>query len=196
MAFSNEQHRKRYAEDAQYRARKLAANRDYRAVHRARLNLLWWERWRSDAELRERRRVRRLEKKYGLPAGAFHRMLVEQNGLCAICKRRRKLCIDHDHVTGQVRRLLCNRCNLAIGLLDDDADLLRAGGAYLDRARGSGMRAKLVLRAEPGRFRLNRACSGEMGSAQALGAWRTPLTRARAGARARLRADVIRAGSG
>jgi Recombination endonuclease VII len=154
VAFSNEQHRRRYAEDAQYRARKLAANRDYRVAHRARLNLTWWERWRSDAELREKRRVRQMEKKYGLPPGTYQRMLAEQNGLCAICKRRRKLCIDHDHVTKQVRQLLCNKCNLAIGLFEDDADRSRAGGAYLDRWRGSGIRAALVLRAEAGRFRI------------------------------------------
>jgi hypothetical protein len=58
-----------------------------------------------------------------------------QGGLCAICQREEavvgRLVIDHDHATGRVRRLLCNRCNLALGLLDDDPTRLEAAAAYL-----------------------------------------------------------------
>lgn len=46
-----------------------------------------------------------------------------QRGRCAICRTRpeddRKLCIDHDHETGIVRGLLCDRCNLGLGHLED-----------------------------------------------------------------------------
>jgi hypothetical protein len=127
MAFSNEQHRQRYAQDPGYRERKLAANRAYNAEHRDRLNELRREKWRA-------RRIR----DYGLTAEDLERMLIEQGGLCAICRRSpaRRLCIDHCHATQRVRGLLCDNCNMALGLLDDDPDRLRAAIAYVLRARG------------------------------------------------------------
>jgi hypothetical protein len=46
----------------------------------------------------------------------------------------RSLAVDHDHTTGQVRGLLCIRCNRAIGNLRDDPDLAIRAAAYLKRA--------------------------------------------------------------
>jgi len=127
VAFSNEQHRQRYAEDPSYRERKLAANRAYNAEHRDRLNELRREKWRA-------RRIRT----FGLSLDDLERMLIEQGGLCAICERRpaRRLCIDHCHATQKVRGLLCDNCNIALGLLDDDPERLRAAIAYVLRGRG------------------------------------------------------------
>ncbi len=137
MAFSNEQHRQRYAQDPGYRERKLAANRAYHAEHRDRLN---------------GRRQSRRGRTYGLTAEDLERMLIEQGGLCAICERSpaRRLCIDHCHATQKVRGLLCDNCNIALGLLDDDPERLRAAIAYVLRARGvgearGGCRADIVV---------------------------------------------------
>ena len=66
VAFSNEQHRRRYAEDRKHREEKLAANRAYRAAHRDRLNAERRDKWRSDADLRARHSGARLGRKYGL----------------------------------------------------------------------------------------------------------------------------------
>ena len=138
VAFSNEQHRKRYAEDPEYRARKLAENRAWRTGHRDELNAQWLERWSMDSEFRERRRARYRLKKYGLATEDHQRMLAEQNGVCAVCKRNsdRELCVDHCHATQKVRGLLCWKCNTGIGMFDDDPDRMRAGAAYVERARG------------------------------------------------------------
>lgn len=64
--------------------------------------------------------------------------LAHQNGGCAICVAKqagrpgaRRLIVDHDHVTGEIRGLLCHRCNAAIGLLNDDADLVAKAVTYL-----------------------------------------------------------------
>src|SRR5216684_1746352 len=77
---------------------------------------------------------------YGLTAQDLERMLIEQDGACAICTQTpaRRLCIDHCHATQRVRGLLCDNCNIALGLLDDDPDRLRAALAYVLRARGVG----------------------------------------------------------
>jgi hypothetical protein len=138
MAFSNEEHRRRYAEDPEYRARKLAENRAWRTEHREKLNAQWFERWTTDAEFREGRRARYRLKTYGLGADDYQRMLAEQNGVCAVCKlnSRRELYVDHCHATRKVRGLLCNKCNTGIGMFDDDPDRMRAGAAYVERARG------------------------------------------------------------
>jgi len=53
-------------------------------------------------------------------------LMVQQDSKCAICgidskKLKRSLSPDHCHNTGKLRGLLCGRCNLAIGLLDDDS---------------------------------------------------------------------------
>jgi len=138
VAFTNEQHRKRYAEDPEHRERKLAANRVYRAEHRERLNELWRDRWRTNAVYRERHALTRIGRLYGLSEEQYRRLLAEQKGVCAICRRppqRRALCVDHCPVTKQVRRLLCDNCNTGLGLFGDDPVRLRAVAAYLSRAR-------------------------------------------------------------
>lgn len=62
-------------------------------------------------------------------------MLIKQNHKCAICGTtnwgRISPCIDHDHKTGKVRSLLCNRCNRTLGFIEDNPDLLIKMHDYL-----------------------------------------------------------------
>ena len=64
-------------------------------------------------------------------------MLEAQGGVCMICKEprpeERTLHVDHDHETGEIRGLLCFRCNNAIGDLRDDYELALALVDYIDR---------------------------------------------------------------
>jgi len=66
-----------------------------------------------------------LKWKYDLTIENYNRMFEEQNGVCAICgeteRVHTKLSVDHDHVTGKVRELVCSRCNSAMGFLDDNS---------------------------------------------------------------------------
>lgn len=61
------------------------------------------------------RKIRRLKYEYGLSREQYERMITNQDGRCAICKRAVRLEIDHDHKSGNVRGLLCRECNLAVG---------------------------------------------------------------------------------
>jgi hypothetical protein len=84
---------------------------------------------------------RELLKGYGLSLDDYERMVARQHGRCAVCKRReaftdgRSWCIDHDHVTGQVRGLLCSDCNRAVGLFQDDPKIIGRAGRYVERHR-------------------------------------------------------------
>lgn len=79
------------------------------------------------------------KKLYGLTRETYENMLVQQEGLCYICKLppgERSLNVDHNHNTGEVRKLLCSPCNTAIGLMKDNPELLVKAAAYLIEHKG------------------------------------------------------------
>lgn len=87
---------------------------------------------RNDDRRRTRVRWRALARKYGLSQHDHGTLFVAQRGCCAICERRpRTLVVDHDHLTGQVRGLLCVNCNFALGELADDAARCESAARYL-----------------------------------------------------------------
>lgn len=77
----------------------------------------------------------KLKRKYGISVQDYERMYAEQDGRCAICTRperiKRKLAVDHDHISGKVRSLLCLRCNLVLGKIKDDPTIASAIKSYL-----------------------------------------------------------------
>jgi Recombination endonuclease VII len=72
--------------------------------------------------------------KHGATIEDRRRLLAQQFGKCAICDRPIDTLanIDHDHLTGEIRGLLCGRCNKAIGWFGDDPELLGRAMVYLD----------------------------------------------------------------
>jgi hypothetical protein len=77
------------------------------------------------------RRANRLKRKYGLTIEDYDRMADTQGNACVVCREPDDdLFVDHDHRTGQVRGLLCNRCNTLLGYLE------RGGWSLLDAMRG------------------------------------------------------------
>jgi len=73
-------------------------------------------------------------KVFGLTKDEFDAIVVKQCGKCGICGHTGELCIDHCHDTGLVRGLLCRKCNLALGLLRDNASYLARAITYLEDA--------------------------------------------------------------
>ncbi len=77
-------------------------------------------------------RANSLWSRYRLRVADYDSMLEAQNGVCALCERRKATTVDHDHETGKVRSLLCNACNSALGKLYDDPVLLRKAARYVE----------------------------------------------------------------
>ena len=68
----------------------------------------------------------------------YDKLLVEQDECCATCLTHRSeykkaLSVDHNHLTGKVRGLLCNACNIALGQVKDDVDVLNQLIHYLNK---------------------------------------------------------------
>jgi len=84
----------------------------------------------------------RLKKKFGITVEDYDRMLINQNGVCAICNQPEtkanqfgiiRLAVDHNHKTGRVRGLLCTNCNNGLGRMKDSKELLLKAALYLEQ---------------------------------------------------------------
>lgn len=84
----------------------------------------------------EKRYEAHLRDAYGLTVEQYVALLAETDGCCAVCGRTDHLCVDHDHETGEIRGILCRRCNSALGLLGDDFHRICHLAAYLAEPRG------------------------------------------------------------
>lgn len=69
-----------------------------------------------------------LKKRYGLTVDEYNKKLHFQKYKCAVCegvnKNNRNLAVDHNHETGKIRDLLCQHCNLSLGLIENHYDLI------------------------------------------------------------------------
>lgn len=83
----------------------------------------------------EHERAKRLERNYGITVTEYERMYAEQGGRCNICGTdnpgEASFCVDHSHVTGEVRGLLCKSCNTGLGYFKDNPIFLERAAGYL-----------------------------------------------------------------
>lgn len=105
----------------------------------------WRKEWRRNnpQEDKLKQRQAHLRRSFGITIEQYNDLFRQQNGVCAICRKPETvrnakygpgiLKVDHCHKSGRVRGLLCNRCNLGIGHLQDDAVLVRAAAEYLEK---------------------------------------------------------------
>jgi hypothetical protein len=93
------------------------------------------KRYRDSLEGRIVRHDRELRDRYGITHSDYEGMLTAQHGHCAICPNTPPangwLSVDHCHATGEVRGLLCNKCNLGLGLLGDCLEGISSAYSYL-----------------------------------------------------------------
>ena len=87
-------------------------------AHRLKRNRRYYKQ--NRARIRARQRWYRIERAYGITQAQYEHMWKEQDGKCAICRRRLDgpLHVDHDHDTNEVRALLCMRCNVQLGTVE------------------------------------------------------------------------------
>lgn len=89
----------------------------------------------------ERFKAYEREQHYGLRDAEFKRLLEAQSNSCAVCEfvfttegsKEEAANVDHCHTTGEVRGLLCAKCNKAIGLFKDSPVLLERAAEYLQK---------------------------------------------------------------
>ena len=108
---------------------------------------------RTESDLRwarknpEKVRNRSLITKYGITLEIYNKMFEEQNGLCYICQKPetlkhkdkiKLLSVDHDHSSGQVRKLLCDACNHGIGHFKENIEYLDRAKKYLEQFKKGG----------------------------------------------------------
>jgi hypothetical protein len=87
------------------------------------------------AKNRERLNKAKRAKKFGITIEEWDAMYEAQYGKCYLCGNGRgdyhELSVDHDHETGKIRSLLCGACNMGIGQLKDDPELLERAAIYI-----------------------------------------------------------------
>lgn len=110
---------------------KYAASEEYRRDTKKKVN---------DYRVRNLEKVRKgkITGLYGITVDEYDRLVEADGGRCAICKkeptnesRQKRLHLDHCHKSGKIRGMLCSACNLGIGKLNDDPELLEAAAAYI-----------------------------------------------------------------
>jgi hypothetical protein len=121
------------------RARQDEATRNWQANNREKVRA--WNRDYKKRRFQEKpeqfrayERKCRLKRMYGVTPEWFDEQAEKQNGMCKICggpPESKGLCIDHNHKTGQVRALLCTRCNTALHKMENDLGWIRKAEAYL-----------------------------------------------------------------
>lgn len=130
--------RREYHRQRQARLRKEDPERVKAAKRR-------WEKKNPEKVAASRRRYE-IKRKYGITWDQYVQLLEAQSHACAICLRPEgaahpvtgnvmSLAVDHDHVTGEVRGLLCRLCNVGISQLGESPETLRRAADYLSGSR-------------------------------------------------------------
>ena len=145
--------KRQFKHDAEWRSKQAAKVRRWRERHPDEWREYWkgWQaanREHTNALKRERRvanpvaakvadRKDNLKRKFNLTMDQYEVLFSAQGGVCAICSRppdvKRRLAVDHNHMTAVNRGLLCSACNLAVGLLEADPDWAEKAANYLAR---------------------------------------------------------------
>jgi hypothetical protein len=96
-------------------------------------------RWKRAKERNPNVSRERVLRKYGLTLDSFEALFQKQKGKCRGCLspliRGRATHIDHCHNSNKIRGLLCNNCNLAVGMLSDDPTRMRRLARYVSEAK-------------------------------------------------------------
>ena len=135
-AYKKQYDEKNKERDKLYRIAHRAEKKKYNEDHREHLTECQKiNRANNIDEYRIKEKGYQIKKNYDITIEQYNNMLNAQNNKCAICHNKFKpfkdTHIDHNHITGKVRGLLCVKCNSGIGYLNDDINLLKEAINYL-----------------------------------------------------------------
>jgi len=81
-------------------------------------------------------RNKHLQLRFNITRKEYYNILKQQNYVCDICGKKennKSLAVDHNHINGKVRGLLCSRCNIALGFIKDDINIAKKLIKYLEK---------------------------------------------------------------
>lgn len=136
--YEKDYHEKNKERDKKYRIAHRAEKKKYNDEHREHLDKCQKiNRTNNIEKYRIKEKNYNLKKNYGINIDQYNEMLKKQKNKCAIChnefKPMKNTHVDHNHITGKVRGLLCTKCNSSIGYLNDDIKLLKEAIKYLKK---------------------------------------------------------------
>jgi hypothetical protein len=86
-------------------------------------------------KIKVRKRDNYLKRTHGIGYQQKVDLLAAQGGVCKLCRTpnpgKQGWALDHNHVTGLLRGVLCQKCNVGLGYFNDDAALIRVALNYL-----------------------------------------------------------------
>jgi len=137
----NIEHRKKWA--VKYYKENIVKVKEYQKEYRSKHSdetKIYLKRWHEKNP--QKKISYHLKRKFNISVDDYNILLSKQAGICAICLKPeivvdprtgeiRRLAVDHDHVTGEIRGLLCTNCNLMIGCSFDNPEMLRRAIDYL-----------------------------------------------------------------
>lgn len=112
--------------------------REYNAKNRDSINAKRRDAWANDLPYRLKQFYIVIKSKYKLTEKEYNNLYIVNNGKCTICRvseneaGARGLVVDHCHVKGHIRGLLCGKCNTGLGQFKDDIALLEKAIKYLN----------------------------------------------------------------
>lgn len=122
-----------------YKERARIAGKKYRSSETAKIKR---RAYKQTPKAKDARRNQLFIKNFGITLEHYNRLYAEQRGVCAICEKPEtlivrgvpyNLAVDHCHVTGRVRGLLCRDCNQGIGKFHDTVALFARATSYLQQ---------------------------------------------------------------
>lgn len=85
-----------------------------------------------------------MKSKYGLTVSEYKKMTIEQNNVCYICggtnPSGKTLFVDHNHQTGEIRKLLCSRCNWYVGLVETGPKIFEDIVQYIEEQNNESIK--------------------------------------------------------
>lgn len=72
--------------------------------------------------------------------GGWQKLIDSQGNRCSICNKpfanESETRVDHDHKTKKIRGILCNKCNIGLGLFLESVEILKKAIDYLEKKPG------------------------------------------------------------